>query len=184
MFLIVTWFDSWWRHHLLVGGKRKIKLATLVSTTRGKWGKFPSGEKLREKNQYGVDDREVCTLLESVIEIKSRGGERSSRESSFAVNVKVSETELHQQLICQKCADVIASGGNNVVKNDSDNPVANGERKMSALKPTSTAGSPRIIPIIGHLKYEHLFAGVSGGAVSTLLLHPLDLIKIRFAGLF
>ena len=33
------------------------------------------------------------------------------------------------------------------------------------------------------IKYEHLLAGISGGAISTLLLHPLDLLKIRFAGL-
>lgn len=32
-----------------------------------------------------------------------------------------------------------------------------------------------------HVKYEHLVAGISGGVTSTLLLHPLDLIKIRFA---
>jgi len=31
------------------------------------------------------------------------------------------------------------------------------------------------------IKYEHLLAGISGGAISTLLLHPLDLLKIRFA---
>ncbi len=31
------------------------------------------------------------------------------------------------------------------------------------------------------VKYEHLVAGVSGGVVSTLVLHPLDLLKIRFA---
>jgi solute carrier family 25 folate transporter 32 len=31
------------------------------------------------------------------------------------------------------------------------------------------------------VKYEHLVAGISGGVVSTLLLHPLDLLKIRFA---
>ena len=29
------------------------------------------------------------------------------------------------------------------------------------------------------LRYEHLVAGLSGGVVSTLLLHPLDLLKIR-----
>lgn len=33
-----------------------------------------------------------------------------------------------------------------------------------------------------HVKYEHLVAGISGGVTSTLILHPLDLIKIRFAG--
>lgn len=31
------------------------------------------------------------------------------------------------------------------------------------------------------VKYEHLVAGISGGVISTLLLHPLDLLKIRFA---
>ncbi|XP_072118802.1 solute carrier family 25 member 32b [Mobula birostris] len=31
------------------------------------------------------------------------------------------------------------------------------------------------------VKYENLVAGVSGGVVSTLVLHPLDLVKIRFA---
>lgn len=38
--------------------------------------------------------------------------------------------------------------------------------------------------LFSHFKYEHLVAGVSGGVTSTLLLHPLDLIKIRFAGEF
>lgn len=30
---------------------------------------------------------------------------------------------------------------------------------------------------------EHLISGVSGGTISTLILHPLDLIKLRFAGI-
>ncbi|XP_018331422.1 mitochondrial folate transporter/carrier-like [Agrilus planipennis] len=34
--------------------------------------------------------------------------------------------------------------------------------------------------IFNHIKFEHLVAGVSGGLTSTLILHPLDLIKIRF----
>ncbi|KAG7248602.1 hypothetical protein CRUP_013764, partial [Coryphaenoides rupestris] len=32
-----------------------------------------------------------------------------------------------------------------------------------------------------HVKVEHLAAGLSGGVVSTLILHPLDLVKVRFA---
>ena len=32
------------------------------------------------------------------------------------------------------------------------------------------------------LKWEHMAAGVSGGVMSTLVLHPLDLVKIRFQG--
>lgn len=31
------------------------------------------------------------------------------------------------------------------------------------------------------VRMEHLFAGIAGGVVSTLMLHPLDLLKIRFA---
>lgn len=33
-----------------------------------------------------------------------------------------------------------------------------------------------------HIRLEHLYAGVSGGVISTLVLHPLDLVKIRFQG--
>uniref|UniRef100_A0A8C2V121 Solute carrier family 25 member 32 n=2 Tax=Chinchilla lanigera TaxID=34839 RepID=A0A8C2V121_CHILA len=32
-----------------------------------------------------------------------------------------------------------------------------------------------------HVRYESLVAGVSGGVLSNLALHPLDLVKIRFA---
>ncbi|CAG7837772.1 unnamed protein product [Allacma fusca] len=35
--------------------------------------------------------------------------------------------------------------------------------------------------LISHIKMEHLVAGITGGAASTLILHPLDLVKIRFA---
>ncbi|XP_075868838.1 solute carrier family 25 member 32-like [Nelusetta ayraudi] len=35
--------------------------------------------------------------------------------------------------------------------------------------------------IFSHVKVENLVAGLSGGVVSTLVLHPLDLVKIRFA---
>lgn len=40
------------------------------------------------------------------------------------------------------------------------------------------------LALLNHMKYEHLVAGISGGVTSTLILHPLDLIKIRFAGEF
>lgn len=48
------------------------------------------------------------------------------------------------------------------------------------LKPTITTVLPK--NVFSHVKYEHLVAGISGGVTSTLILHPLDLIKIRFAG--
>lgn len=38
-----------------------------------------------------------------------------------------------------------------------------------------------LVATVKAVKYEHLLAGISGGTVSTLLLHPLDLLKIRFA---
>ncbi|XP_044259641.1 mitochondrial folate transporter/carrier-like [Tribolium madens] len=37
------------------------------------------------------------------------------------------------------------------------------------------------VSIFNHIKYEHFVAGISGGVTSTLILHPLDVIKIRFA---
>ncbi|XP_029039335.1 mitochondrial folate transporter/carrier isoform X1 [Osmia bicornis bicornis] len=48
----------------------------------------------------------------------------------------------------------------------------------------SSAASPGIVhvlPVLSYLKYEHFLAGISGGVVSTLTLHPLDLLKTRFA---
>lgn len=50
---------------------------------------------------------------------------------------------------------------------------------MSA--PISAHKNPGKVNIFSHVKYEHLVAGISGGVTSTLILHPLDLIKIRFA---
>ncbi|RZC33516.1 Mito carr domain containing protein [Asbolus verrucosus] len=37
------------------------------------------------------------------------------------------------------------------------------------------------VNVFSHIKYEHFVAGISGGVTSTLILHPLDVIKIRFA---
>lgn len=47
---------------------------------------------------------------------------------------------------------------------------------------TATA-SARVAVFLSNMRYEHLIAGISGGVASTLILHPLDLIKIRFAGI-
>lgn len=57
---------------------------------------------------------------------------------------------------------------------------------MSAASgPSGTAGKPAgmtgLLSTMRTVKYEHLVAGISGGVVSTLVLHPLDLLKIRFA---
>ena len=53
-------------------------------------------------------------------------------------------------------------------------------QEMSTVK--SSNPSKKWFPVFSHLKYEYLIAGVAGGTVSTLVLHPLDLIKVRFAG--
>lgn len=55
---------------------------------------------------------------------------------------------------------------------------------MSSTKPPAPAAANGKFKLSTHVKYEHLVAGISGGVTSTLILHPLDLIKIRFAGKF
>ena len=37
--------------------------------------------------------------------------------------------------------------------------------------------------LMGQVHIRHMMAGISGGVVSTLLLHPLDLLKIRLGRL-
>lgn len=32
------------------------------------------------------------------------------------------------------------------------------------------------------IRYEHLLGGLAGGTLSSLALHPLDMIRIRFSG--
>ena len=50
----------------------------------------------------------------------------------------------------------------------------------SSSSKTPSKKSP--VSVLRHMRFEHLYAGVSGGVVSTLVLHPLDLVKIRFQG--
>jgi len=45
---------------------------------------------------------------------------------------------------------------------------------------TMTSDGGRWLAVFSHVKWQHLAAGVSGGVLSTVVLHPLDLIKIRF----
>ncbi|XP_060600939.1 mitochondrial folate transporter/carrier-like isoform X2 [Ruditapes philippinarum] len=44
----------------------------------------------------------------------------------------------------------------------------------------STTSRPVPKTLLQHVKWEYLAAGITGGVVSTLVLHPLDLVKIRF----
>ena len=45
---------------------------------------------------------------------------------------------------------------------------------------------PETLPVsfLSGTKYEHLVSGMTGGVASTLITHPFDLIKLRFAGMF
>lgn len=53
---------------------------------------------------------------------------------------------------------------------------------MSATaKITGPPALDKNVTLLSHVKYEHLVAGVSGGVLATVILHPLDVIKIRFA---
>ncbi|XP_063306355.1 solute carrier family 25 member 32 [Pelobates fuscus] len=50
----------------------------------------------------------------------------------------------------------------------------------SPALPAPPAGNV-LSQVFRHVRYENLAAGLSGGVISTLVLHPLDLVKIRFA---
>ncbi|CAG2174862.1 unnamed protein product [Oppiella nova] len=54
---------------------------------------------------------------------------------------------------------------------------------MSANTSADIISAPVKRPVkwLSHVRYEHLVAGVVGGVVPTLVLHPFDLVKIRMA---
>merc|ERR1711931_575326 len=62
------------------------------------------------------------------------------------------------------------------------------ENNTSNNSSPSSSSSPAVIVqkesirnlLVKNVRFEHLAAGVSGGVVSTLVCHPLDLIKVRF----
>ena len=49
------------------------------------------------------------------------------------------------------------------------------------MSDTKSRSEKALVSFSKAVKYESLIAGISGGVVSTLVLHPLDLLKIRFA---
>ena len=53
--------------------------------------------------------------------------------------------------------------------------------KNGSSSSSSSVGGSQHFNLMNHVRYEHLVAGVSGGVASTLVLHPLDLLKVRFA---
>ena len=53
------------------------------------------------------------------------------------------------------------------------------ERKGKMTTMSSDPKSSGTFSFLSGIRYEHLVAGVSGGVISTCILHPLDLLKIR-----
>ncbi|KAL8181823.1 UNVERIFIED_CONTAM: hypothetical protein K2H54_031038 [Gekko kuhli] len=52
---------------------------------------------------------------------------------------------------------------------------------VAGAAPAPTSAPPAARSLFRHVRFENLVAGLSGGVISTLVLHPLDLVKIRFA---
>jgi len=95
---------------------------------------------------------------------------------------------LADQEICRRVEACVANDGKDAVLLTDYRSVTNGQYNndsvscnMSTIKNTGTPGASRL-NLLNNFKYEYFVAGISGGVVSTLMLHPLDLIKIRFAG--
>ena len=51
------------------------------------------------------------------------------------------------------------------------------------MESQSESASSGLKSLLSGLRYQHLAAGLAGGVASTLVTHPFDLIKLRFAGM-
>lgn len=115
----------------------------------------------------------------------NRAGE-FDRVSRANVNQITLTQPVADQEICRRAKASIANAEKDASGFPADGSITNDEQfdtgKMSALKTSGPPGTGRVLPVLRHVKYEHFVAGISGGVVSTLMLHPLDLIKTRFAG--
>ena len=49
---------------------------------------------------------------------------------------------------------------------------------------SNSSRPPGLLNLFGPVQRRHMLAGMSGGVVSTLLLHPLDLLKIRYIDMY
>ncbi|KAF3691562.1 Mitochondrial folate transporter/carrier Solute carrier family 25 member 32 [Channa argus] len=56
-----------------------------------------------------------------------------------------------------------------------------GDTRLSSKSFSAVSLAGHVQQVFSHVRIENLVAGLSGGVVSTLVLHPLDLVKIRFA---
>ncbi|XP_068180350.1 solute carrier family 25 member 32b [Antennarius striatus] len=55
------------------------------------------------------------------------------------------------------------------------------ETGLTSKHPSAGSLAGKVKQVFDHVRIENMVAGLSGGVVSTLVLHPLDLVKIRFA---
>ena len=72
------------------------------------------------------------------------------------------------------------AGGNNVNDSRKDNLSSPIPNDASSSSSSSEWRDRMRNSLVKNVRLEHLVAGVSGGVVSTLVCHPLDLIKVRF----
>lgn len=101
-------------------------------------------------------------------------GEDANRIVTGHGSVTKVNGERHDSASASVCSSSSSSSNNSNGSNVSWN--------MTTIKGSGTPGAPRQLNVLSNFKYEYFVAGISGGVVSTLMLHPLDLIKIRFAG--
>lgn len=118
-----------------------------------------------------------------------RSDKTVNNDSSLLLEIGNTKTvPIADQELCRRLETYIASStGEDAVAIEVEEAVTNIEHQqnvdanMSKIQANNTTGTNRILPTLSRFKYEYFVAGISGGVVSTLTLHPLDLIKIRLA---
>lgn len=150
---------------------------------------------MEKKSKERTERRKEIVYLrekENKVEIveKEREEKRdNTRGNSFlSLGIVNSRTvPVADQEICRRLETYIASStGEDAIAIEVEESITNSEchnvdATMSSIKTSNTTGTNRILPALSRFKYEYFVAGISGGVVSTLTLHPLDLIKIRLA---
>ncbi|KAI4475458.1 hypothetical protein M0802_015147, partial [Mischocyttarus mexicanus] len=127
-----------------------------------------------------------------IVEVKKEIKEKEktvNNDSPLLLEIGNSKTvPIPDREICRNLDTYIAnSTGEDAIAIDVEEAVANIEYQqkvdanMSKIQTNNTTGINSILPVLSRFKYEYFIAGISGGVVSTLTLHPLDLIKIRLA---
>jgi len=119
-------------------------------------------------------DQEICRRVDTRV---ANIGEDANRTVTAHGSVTKVNGERHDSASASACNSSSSSSSSNSNSNSS-----NVSWNMTTIKGSGTPGAPRQLTVLSNFKYEYFVAGISGGVVSTLMLHPLDLIKIRFAG--